>query len=223
MCSAGNGGAMTSGLVCVVDDDSNMRSAVGRLLRSDNREVETYSSANEFLEHSLPVGPACIVLDLQMPGMSGLTLQRLLFHCRETLPIVFISGHADIQTSVQAMKEGAVDFLTKPFDENQLLHAVGTSLNRAEEAHNRKCILERDRTVFDSLTPREREVCLRVAEGMLNKQIGCEFGTTEKTIKVQRGRAMQKLGAQSVADLVRLVERLRSSGYLMAYLNLSQN
>lgn len=214
---------MSRGLVCVIDDDSSMRSAVGRLLRSANRDVETYSSANEFLERDLPAGPACIVLDLQMPGMSGLTLQRLLSHCRETLPIVFISGHADIQSSVRAMKEGAIDFLIKPFDEAQLLNAVGAALNRAEEAQSRNCILKRDRSVFDSLTPREREVCLRVAEGMLNKQIGCEFGTTEKTIKVQRGRAMQKLGAQSVADLVRLVERLRSTGYLIAYRELSQN
>ena len=214
---------MTSGLVCVIDDDLSVRSALGRLLRSDNREVLSYASASEFLEHQLPTGPACIVLDLQMPGMNGLALQRLLFQCRETLPIVFISGHADIQASVHAMKAGAVDFLTKPFEHDQLLEAVAAALDRAKEAHSRNYALERDRAVFNSLTPREREVSLRVAEGMLNKQIGCEFGTTEKTIKVQRGRAMQKLGAQSVADLVRLVERLRSSGDLIASLHFSEN
>lgn len=214
---------MTSGLVLIIDDDPSMRSALGRLLRSDNRNVQTFASAGEFLEHDLPSGPACIVLDLQMPGMSGLALQRLLFQCRERMPIVFISGHADIQASVHAMKAGAVDFLTKPFENDQLLEAVGAALDRAEKAHNRNDALERDRVVFNSLTPREREVCLRVAEGMLNKQIGCEFGTTEKTIKVQRGRAMQKLGAQSVPDLVRLVERLRSSGHLRASSRMFEN
>ncbi len=214
---------MTSGLVCVIDNDPSMRSAVGRLLRSDNRAVETYASANEFLEHELPSGPACIVLDLQIPGISGLALQRLLLQRRETLPIVFISGDADVHASVQAMKEGAVDFLTKPFDQDELLGAVGVALNRAAEAHDRNDALEKDRAVFDSLTPREREVCLRVAEGMLNKQIGCQLGTTEKTVKVQRGRAMQKLGVQSVAELVRLVERLRTSGHLMASRSLLKN
>lgn len=214
---------MTSGLVCVIDDDPSMRSALARLLRSDDREVETYASAGEFLQRDRLAGPACIVLDLQMPGMNGLALQRLLSARCETLPIIFISGDADIAASVQAMKGGAVDFLTKPFGHQELLNAVGAALNRAAEAHSRDNALEHDRAVFDSLTPREREVSLRVAEGMLNKQIGYEFGTTEKTIKVQRGRAMQKLGTQSVADLVRLVERLRSSGHPMAFLNLSRN
>lgn len=205
---------MTSGLVCVIDDDPSVRNAVGRLLRSGRREVETYASAVEFLQHDLPSRPACIVVDLQMPGMSGLALQKLLLQHRETMPFVFISGDADVQSSVRAMKGGAVDFLTKPFDEDELLDAVGAALLRAEEAQIRNDALERDRALFDSLTPKEREVCLRVAKGMLNKQIGCELGTTEKTVKVQRGRAMQKLGTQSVADLVRLIERLRSSGHL---------
>ena len=214
---------MTSGLVCVIDDDPSVRNAVGRLLRSDSREVETYASAVEFLQHDLPSRPACLVVDLQMAGMSGLALQKLLLQHRETMPIVFISGDADVQSSVRAMKAGAVDFLTKPFDEDELLDAVGAALLRAEEAQSRNDALERDRAMFDSLTPREREVCLRIAKGMLNKQIGCELGTTEKTVKVQRGRAMQKLGAQSVADLVRLIERLRSSGHLIASLSLSRN
>jgi len=177
----------------------------------------------EFLQHDLPSRPACLVVDLQMAGMSGLALQKLLLQHRETMPIVFISGDADVQSSVRAMKAGAVDFLTKPFDEDELLDAVGAALLRAEEAQSRNDALERDRAMFDSLTPREREVCLRIAKGMLNKQIGCELGTTEKTVKVQRGRAMQKLGAQSVADLVRLIERLRSSGHLIASLSLSRN
>ena len=132
----------------------------------------------------------------------------------DSLSIVFISGHAAIPDSVRAMKAGAVDFLTKPFDEIQLLAAVDTALARSQQACIEHDTHNRDRAVFETLTQREREVCVRVAQGMLNKQIGGEFGTAEKTIKVQRGRVMQKLGAQSVTDIVRLVERLRNCGHL---------
>ena len=204
---------MTNGVVFVIDDDPSVRRSVSRLLRSHDRYVQTYQSAQDFLGLELPSIPACIVLDLQMPDVSGLDLQRLLSGNRDTLPIVFISGHGNIVASVTAMKEGAVDFLTKPFDDNQLMAAIDTALNRAQQAHVRRSALDRDRVAFDSLTQRERQVCLRVADGMLNKQIGCELGTSEKTIKAQRGQVMQKLGAQSVADLVRLVERLRVSGH----------
>jgi FixJ family two-component response regulator len=205
---------MTGCTVHVIDDDLSVRCAVGRLLRSHDQRVQTYPSAREFLTQQLDSHPACVVLDLQMPGMSGLDLQEMLTRRHESLSIVFISGHADVPDSVRAMKAGAVDFLTKPFDECQLLAAVDAALERSRKAcidHDSLC---RDRAVFETLTPREQEVCVRVAQGMLNKQIGGEFGTAEKTIKVQRGRVMQKLGAQSVTDIVRLVERLRACGHL---------
>jgi len=205
---------MTRCTVHVIDDDLSVRSAIGRLLRSHDQQVQTYPSAREFLGQQLDSRPACIVLDLQMPGMSGLDLQEMLARRHDSLSIVFISGHAAIPDSVRAMKAGAVDFLTKPFDENQLLAAVDAALARSQQACIEHDTLNRDRAVFDTLTQREREVCVRVAQGMLNKQIGGEFGTAEKTIKVQRGRVMQKLGAQSVTDIVRLVERLRNCGHL---------
>jgi FixJ family two-component response regulator len=149
-----------------------------------------------------------------MPDMSGLDLQQVLTRGHESMSIVFISGHANIPDSVRAMKAGAVDFLTKPFDASQLLAAVDAALARSRQTCILLDALIHDRAIFETLTLREREVCVRVAQGMLNKQIGSEFGTAEKTIKVQRGRVMQKLGAQSVTDIVRLVERLRASGHL---------
>jgi FixJ family two-component response regulator len=205
---------MTEGTVHVIDDDLSVRCAIGRLLRSHDQQVRTYPSAREFLSQQFDSRPACVVLDLQMPEMSGLDLQEALTTEHENLSIIFISGHAHIPDSVRAMKAGAVDFLTKPFDESQLLAAVDAALERSNQACARREELERDCAIFETLTPREREVCLRVAQGMLNKQIGGEFGTREKTIKVQRGRVMQKLGAQSITDIVRLVERLRACGHL---------
>ena len=205
---------MTEYTVHVIDDDLSIRCAVARLLRSHDQEVRTYSSAREFLSQQLDFRPACIVLDLQMPEMSGLDLQEVLRRGHESLSIVFISGHADIPDSVRAMKAGAVDFLTKPFDENQLLAAIDAALAKSRQTCIRRDARCQDRSAFETLTRREREVCIRVAQGMLNKQIGGEFGTAEKTIKVQRGRVMQKLGAQSVTDIVRLVERLRDCGQL---------
>jgi len=205
---------VTQDSVFVIDDDPSIRRAISRLLRSHNRKVETFPSAKDFLDQTPPSGAICIVLDLQMPEVNGLDLQQLLVHSRETMPIVFISGHGSIPVSVHAMKKGAIDFLTKPFDDQQLLNAIDTALDQARQAIARRDALDRDRAAFSTLTHREQQVCLRVVQGMLNKQIGGEFGTTEKTIKVQRGRVMQKLGAQSITDLVRLVERLRISGDL---------
>ena len=205
---------MTEGTVHVIDDDLSVRSAVDRLLRSHNQPVRTYPSAQEFLKQQLDSRPTCIILDLQMPEMSGLDLQEVLTRAHESVSIVFISGHADIPDSVRAMKAGAVDFLTKPFDESQLLAAISVALSKSRQACLYRDALDRDCAAFESLTLREREVCVRVAQGMLNKQIGSEFGTTEKTIKVQRARVMQKLRAQSVTDVVRLVERLRAYGHL---------
>lgn len=208
------GVSMADGVVFVIDDDPGVRRAISRLLRSNEKNVETYRSAKDFLDQELPSIPACVVLDLQLPDLSGLDLQQLLARSRETLPIVFISGHGSIETSVRAMKEGAIDFLTKPFDDRQLMAAVDMALERAHRAYTYRIALNRDVAAFESLTRRERQVCVRVAQGMLNKQIGGDLGTTEKTVKVQRGRVMEKLGTRSVADLVRLVERLRASGHL---------
>jgi FixJ family two-component response regulator len=204
---------MNESTVYVIDDDPSVRRALDRLLRSHHRQVSTYSSAQDFLSKKLDPGPACIVLDLKMPEMSGLDLQQLLAPGRDHLPIVFISGHGDISVSVRAMKAGAVDFLTKPFEASQVLGAIDTALERSRQACLSRETFERDRMIFESLSHRERQVCLRVAQGMLNKQIGGELGITEKTIKVHRGRVMQKLGAHCAADLVRLVERLRATGY----------
>jgi FixJ family two-component response regulator len=205
---------MTDGLVCVVDDDPGVCRSVGRLLRSHNKQVETYQSADDFLERRVASTPACLVLDLEMPGVNGLELQETLAESRDMLPIVFLSGHADVSASVDAMKKGAIDFLSKPVDDNRLMRAVDSALDRAQQAHKRRQALDFDRAAFNTLTEREQQVCVRVARGMLNKQIGYEFGTTEKTVKVQRGRVMQKLGAHSVADLVRLVDRLSASDKL---------
>ena len=154
--------SITEGTVHIVDDDPSICRAVSRLLRSHNQLVQVYASAREFLDKHLDPGPACVVLDLQMPEINGLDLQQLLSQVSETLSIVFISGHADIPDTVRAMKAGAVDFLTKPFDESQLLAAVGTALARSQEACIRRDALNRDRAIFETLTRREREVCLRV-------------------------------------------------------------
>ena len=205
---------MTDAVVFLIDDDPGVRRGVSRLLRSRGRQVQAYGSAKDFLDQPLPSGPACIVLDLQMPEMNGLEVQQVLGQSKDTLPIVFISGRGSIPASVRAMKEGAVDFLTKPFEDDQLLRAIDTALARAREAFVRRDALDRDCAIFDTLSQREKQVCLRVAQGMLNKQIGGELGTTEKTIKVQRGGVMKKLGAQSAADVVRFVERLRIAGRL---------
>jgi FixJ family two-component response regulator len=214
---------VTNGLVFVIDDDPSVRRSVSRLLRSHDRLVHTCQSAKDFLDLEIPSSPACIVLDLEMPEVNGLDLQRLLLRNSDTLPIVFISGHGSVRASVRAMKEGAVDFLTKPFDDDQLMAAIDMALERAKTAREHRNALQRDQLAFNSLTHRERQVCVRVAEGMLNKQIGGELGTSEKTIKAQRGQVMQKLGAQSVTDVVRLVDRLRASGDLEPRLSSAEN
>jgi FixJ family two-component response regulator len=205
---------MSDGFVFLIDDDPSILRAVSRLLQTYDHEVRTFSSGTAFLSQQIPDGPACIVLDLQMPDLSGLELQELLSQRSETLPIVFISGNANIPDSVRAMKGGAIDFLTKPLVDRELLAAIDAALQRSRIACALRDSTNRDRELYETLTPRERQVCLRVAQGMLNKQIAGEFGTTEQTIKVQRGRVMEKLGAQSLADVVRFVERLRGAGVL---------
>jgi FixJ family two-component response regulator len=212
----------TPRIVHVVDDDANLLRAVARLLRSHEYTVKTYSSAAEFLNAGIPVGPACLLLDLNMPGMTGLDLQQVITEYQSGLPIVFISGQGDLPAAVRAMKAGAVDFLTKPFEGDALLAAIDSALSRSHAGQALEDALQKDWELFQTLSRRERQVCLLFAEGMLNKQIAGELGTTERTIKAQRGSVMRKLGADSVPDVVRLVERLRD-GSRLAKINLREN
>jgi FixJ family two-component response regulator len=195
--------------VFLIDDDSSVRRALTRLIKSAGYPVLAFASAGEFLENSVPSdGPACLVLDIRMPGLSGLDLQGELQKRDSILPIIFITGHGDIPMSVQAMKAGAVDFLPKPVKDKELLHAIEQALARAgrESAERTEIADIRRRSV--TLTPREREVMELVVTGMLNKQIAHELGTVEKTIKIHRARVMQKMKAGSLAELVRIAERI---------------
>ncbi|WP_437627223.1 response regulator transcription factor [Sorangium sp. So ce1151] len=201
--------AETAPTVFVVDDDPSVLRALERLLRAAGHAVEAYASPGAFLERAPSERPGCAVVDLRMPGLDGTELQEELSRRGCPLPIVFLTGHGDVPSSVRAMKAGAIDFLTKPCDDTDLLAAVARAIER--DARARATLGEQQalRTRFEALTPREREVCLRVAQGLLNKQIADELGAAEKTIKVHRGRVMEKLGVESVAELVRLVDRLQ--------------
>jgi len=198
--------------VHIVDDDRNLCRALARLLRTYNYDVRSYTSAAQFLDSELPPGPGCLLLDLKLPAMTGLDLQAMLAGRAEKMPIIFMSGQADVGSSVRAMKAGAIDFLLKPFDDDQLRASVQAALSLSLQAISRRNRLAKDRVAFISLTPREQQVCLCIVRGLLNKQVGYELGTAEKTVKIQRGRVMQKLGVESLPDLVRLVERLRADG-----------
>jgi FixJ family two-component response regulator len=200
--------------VHVVDDDASLLRAIGRLLRSHDYSVVTHASAAEFLGAGVPAGPACLLLDLNMPGMTGLELQQVISEYQARLPIVFLSGQAAVPDAIRAMKSGAVDFLTKPFESDTLLTAIETAIERSIANQASDDVLQKDWKRFQSLSPRERQVCLHVAQGLLNKQIAFELGTTERTVKAQRGSFMRKLQADSVPEVVRLVERLRDGGLL---------
>jgi FixJ family two-component response regulator len=201
---------MTSApVVYVIDDDASFRKAVSRLLRSAGLEVEALASAGEFLERPATDRPACLVLDVRMPGPSGMDLQSALEEIGRDIPIVFMTGHGDVSTSVRAMKKGAVDFLEKPFRAPELLACVERGLARSRQSRAEgaeRAVVERR---FATLTSRERDVLRLVVTGMLNKQIAGELGIAEKTVKIHRGHAMQKMGAGSVAELVRMVQKLR--------------
>jgi FixJ family two-component response regulator len=195
--------------VFVVDDDLSVRRSVVRLLESAGLRVEGFPSGEAFLERETPWGPGCVVLDVRMSGMSGLELQRRLHATGRPMAIVFITGHGDVPMSVAAMKGGAVDFLLKPFDDEALLAAIDRAIGRDREWLHEQHELGVLRARFARLTPREQQVFALVTTGMLNKQVAARLGTTEKTIKVHRGRAMAKMEAGSLADLVRHAERLQ--------------
>jgi FixJ family two-component response regulator len=200
--------AGTDSLVFVVDDDRSMRVAVERLLRSSGLEVESFSSARTFLEREPAEVACCLVLDVRMPELTGLDLQQALRRSDADIPIVFITGHGDVPTSVRAMKSGAEDFLQKPFNDQELLDAVHRALERDRHARASRAELAELGERLDSLTPREREVLELVVKGLMNKQIAFELGAAEKTIKVHRGRVMRKMRADSLADLVRMAGKL---------------
>jgi FixJ family two-component response regulator len=195
-------------IVFVVDDDASVRTSTERLLRSAGFRVQTFGSAQAFLDGSLPEGPACLVLDVRLPGQSGLDLQQELARSGVQIPIVFITGHGDIPMSVRAMKAGAVEFLTKPYRKGDLLGAIRAAIerNRASRSQRREATALHQR--YEQLTPREREVMALVVSGLLNKQIAAELATTERTIKFHRAHLMQKMEAESVADLVRMAGQL---------------
>ncbi|HVN33154.1 MAG TPA: response regulator [Thermoanaerobaculaceae bacterium] len=194
-------------LVWVVDDDASVRTALARLLRTTALAVETFGSGRELLERLAEARPRCLVLDLALPELTGLELFHLLHERGEPIPVVFVSGEGGVGSSVQAMKEGAIDFLEKPVDADALLSAVVRALAREAEWRQTRNQIDQASGLLASLTPREREVLFHVASGKSNKRIATELGTSEKTIKVHRGRVMHKLGAGSVVDLVHLTER----------------
>ena len=195
--------------VLVIDDDPALRESIGRLLRSLDLDARLFASISEFLGSDPPDGPTCLVLDVRLPGQSGLDLQRELTTANREIPIVFITGHGDIPMSVQAMKGGAIEFLTKPFRDQELLDAIqlGLSRDRARRENEKGLAALRER--FAALSPREREIIIGVARGRLSKQIAGEIGIAEATVKVHRSRAMQKMNTRSLPELSRMADKLK--------------
>jgi FixJ family two-component response regulator len=196
-------------IVFVVDDDPAVCEALSSLLRAVGLRAQTFRSAHEFVGHPRQDAPACVVLDVRLPGLSGLDLQRDLMKSGAPIPIIFLTGHGDVPMSVQAMKAGAVEFLTKPFRDQQLLDAIHEAIARDRMERTERAERDALRQRYESLSPREREVMAGVVDGRLNKQIAAALGITEITVKVQRARMMKKMHAESLADLIRTSERLR--------------
>jgi RNA polymerase sigma factor (sigma-70 family) len=198
-------------IVFVVDDDPSVRAAIKRLIGCVGLQVELFGSAQEFLARNLPNVPSCLVLDIRLPGISGLDLQSQLAKANIQIPIIFITARGDISMTVRAMKAGALEFLTKPFRDQDLLDAIQRALERDRSRHRQETTLAVLRERFESLTPREREVVGMVVSGMLNKQVAAQIGIAESTVKVHRSRAIEKLQAQSLAELVKMIEKLQVS------------
>ena len=195
-------------VVFVVDDDAPVRESLKNLIGSVGLRAELFASTQEFLRSKRPDVPSCLVLDVRLPGLSGLDLQKRITEAGMEIPIIFITGHGDIPMSVRAMKAGAVEFLTKPFRDQDLLDAIQLALERDRKAREQRAAIEDLRRRFASLTAREREVMARVVAGLLNKQIGGELGTSETTVKIHRHQVMEKMGAGSLPELVRMADRL---------------
>jgi FixJ family two-component response regulator len=196
-------------LVFVVEDDPSVREALAGLVRSVGWDVEVFLSAHEFLARPRPAAPSCLVLDVGLPGLSGLDLQSRMAELHNDVPIVFITGHGDIPMSVRAMKAGAIEFLTKPFGDEALLNAIGHAIERSQAALDQEAGVREVRDRYASLSAREREVMALVVSGLLNKQVGGELGISEITVKAHRGRVMRKMKADSLADLVKMAARLQ--------------
>src|SRR5215467_8598038 len=198
-------------IVFVVDDDAYVRESLETLIRDENWQPETFASAQEFLDRPRTFTPCCLVLDISLPGLNGLELQKRVAVERSDMPIIFITGHGDIPMSVGAMKAGAVEFLTKPFNDEVLLTAIREALERSRLALAQEAEMQELRDRYASLTPREKDVMALVVSGLLNKQVAGDLGITESTVKAHRGQVMQKMKANSVADLVKMTARLHPS------------
>jgi FixJ family two-component response regulator len=195
-------------IALIVDDDSSVREALGRLFRSVDLEPKLFASVAELMRHKFPDAPCCLVLDIRLPGVSGLDFQTQLVEANIHVPIIMMTGHGDIPMSVRAMKGGAVDFLTKPFRDQDMLDAVAQAIERDRKRRDSDKALAELRERFESLTPREREIMALVTAGLMNKQVAGELGLSEITVKIHRGHIMRKMGVRSLADLVRAAEAL---------------